>query len=128
MKKKIRIGFSSLIAVLLFAIVGCAKDPGSDNPSGGSSAIKPPTGVRSERSGSWIKVFWNSVPNASYYKLYRSSGSTTASSSGPYYFISTSTSTYCYDESPDHINYYRVTAVDYNNVESEMSSYTGYTF
>lgn len=128
MKKKIWIGFGSLIAVLLFAIVGCTKDSGSDNPSGGSSAIKPPTGVRAERSGSMIKVSWNSVSNASYYNLYRSSGSTSASSAGPYFFVSSSSSTYCYDEYPDHINYYKVTAVDYNNVESEMSSWTGYTF
>ena len=124
MKKTIRIGLGSLLVILLFAIVGCTKDPST----GGGSAIQPPTGVRSERSGTMIKVSWNSVPNASYYNLYRSSGSTNASSAGPYYFISSSTSTYCYDENPDHINYYRVTAVDYNNVESEMSSYTGYTF
>ena len=141
MKKKI-IGLSSLLAIFLMAIVACTKEPTSDPvyPGGGSggsgggggssvsSAPKPPTGVRAERYGSWIKVSWNSVSDAYMYKLYRSSGSSHASSDGPYTWIYSTTATYCYDESPDHINYYRVTTVDWDGVESEMSSYTGYTF
>lgn len=137
MKKKIWIGLSAMLAILMFAIVACTKEPDPVYPGGGgsggggnnsSSVLKPPTGVRATREGSMIKVSWNGVSNAYCYKLYRSSGSTSASSSGPYTWIYSTTATYCYDENPDHINYYKVTTVDSSGKESEMSGYTGYTF
>ena len=113
----------------MLAIVACSKEP---SPSGGggniSSGPKPPTGVIATREGSMIKVSWNSVSNAKEYKLYRSSGNSSASSDGSYTWINSTTATYCYDEHPDHINFYRVTTVDNNGRESEMSGYTGYTF
>lgn len=138
MKKKIWIGLSSVLAILLLAVVACTKEPtpdpvypgGGGSGGGGGSVVsgpQPPTGVRATREGSMIKVSWNSVPNAYMYKLYRSSGSTHASSGGPYTWIYSTTATYCYDEHPDHINYYRVTTVDWDGIESEMSGYTGYT-
>lgn len=125
-----------MLAILLLAIVACTKEPTPDPvyPGGGGSGggvvsgPQPPTGVRAVREGSMIKVSWNSVPDAYYYKLYRSSGSSIASSSGPYTWIYSTTATYCYDEYPDYINYYKVTTVDSNGRESEMSGYTGYTF
>ena len=138
MKKKIWIGLSSVLAILLLVIVACSKEPtpdpvypgGGGSGGGGGSVVsgpQPPTGVRATREGSMIKVSWNSVPNAYMYKLYRSSGSTHASSSGPYTWIYSTTATYCYDEHPDYINYYRVTTVDWDGIESEMSGFTGYS-
>ena len=50
---------------------------------GGSSSISAPSGVSAEVSGSRVCVTWNSVSNASYYRVFRSS-----SSSGSYSIIS----------------------------------------
>lgn len=86
---------------------------------GGSSTISAPTGVSAEVSGSRVCVTWNSVSNASYYKIYRAS-----SSSGSYSTIESSTSnTYYYDASPNTYNYYKVTAVNSSGTESEKSDY-----
>ena len=85
---------------------------------GGSSAISAPTGVSAEVSGSRVCVTWNSVSNASKYRVYRSS-----SSSGTYSMLDYTTNTYYYDSSPNTENYYKVTAVNSNGDESEKSSY-----
>lgn len=86
---------------------------------GGSSTISAPTGVSAEVSGSRVCVTWNSVSNASHYKVYRAS-----SSSGSYSVIASSTSnTYYYDASPNTNNYYKVTAVNSSGTESEKSDY-----
>ena len=86
---------------------------------GGSSSISAPSGVSAEVSGSRVCVTWNSVSNASYYRVFRSS-----SSSGSYSIISSSTSnTYYYDSSPNTNNYYKVTAVNSSGTESEKSDY-----
>jgi fibronectin type 3 domain-containing protein len=86
---------------------------------GDDSAPSAPTGVSAEVSGSRVCVTWNSVSNASYYKVYRAS-----SSSGSYSVIASSTSnTYYYDASPNTNNYYKVTAVNSSGTESEKSDY-----
>lgn len=86
---------------------------------GGGSAPYAPTGVSAEVSGSRVCVTWNSVSNASYYKVYRAS-----SSSGSYSTIESFTSnTYYYDASPNTYNYYKVTAVNSNGTESAKSDY-----
>jgi fibronectin type 3 domain-containing protein len=91
----------------------------SNGGGGGSSTISAPTGVSAEVSGSRVCVTWNSVSNASYYKVYRAS-----SSSGSYSMIESSTSnTYYYDASPNTYNYYKVTAVNSSGTESEKSDY-----
>ncbi len=124
-----------MLAILLLAIVACTKEqeptynPSNGGGSGGGNSIsgpQPPTGVRATREGSMVKVSWNSVSNAYCYKLYRASAGTggTVSSNGPYTWIYSTTVNYCYDESPDHMNFYRVTTIDWNYTESEMSSYT----
>ena len=87
---------------------------------GGGASISAPTGVSAEVSGSRVCVTWNSVSNASYYKVYRAS-----SSSGSYSTIESSTTyTYYYDASPNTYNYYKVTAVNSSGTESEKSDYT----
>ncbi len=92
---------------------------GGGNGGSGNSAPSAPTGVSAEVSGSRVCVTWNSVSNASYYKVYRAS-----SSSGSYSVIASSTSnTYYYDASPNTNNYYKVTAVNSSGTESEKSDY-----
>lgn len=92
---------------------------GGGNGGGGSTTILAPTGVSADVSGSRVCVTWNSVSNASYYKVYRAS-----SSSGSYSVIASSTSnTYYYDASPNTNNYYKVTAVNSSGTESEKSDY-----
>ncbi len=92
---------------------------GNGGGGNGSTTISAPTGVSAEVSGSRVCVTWNSVSNASYYKVYRAS-----SSSGSYSVIASSTSnTYYYDASPNTNNYYKVTAVNSSGTESEKSDY-----
>ena len=77
-----------------------------------------PTGVSATVSGSRIYVSWNSVSNATSYKVYRSS-----SASGSYTLIGSPSSTYYYDNSPlTGYNYYKIKAVN-SAGESSYSSY-----
>jgi len=85
---------------------------------GGSSTISAPSGVSAEVSGSKVYVTWNSVSNASSYRVYRAS-----SSSGSYSRVESTSSTYYYDASPNTDNYYKVTAVNSSGTESDMSDY-----
>ncbi len=86
---------------------------------GGGSSISAPTGVSAEVSGTRVCITWNSVSNASYYRVYRAS-----SSNGSYSIIASSTSnTYYYDASPNTYNYYKVTALNSSGIESEKSDY-----
>ncbi len=82
-----------------------------------ATAPSAPTGVTATVSGSQIYISWNSVSNATSYKVYRSS-----SSSGSYTLIGSPTSSHYYDASPlSGYNYYKVKAV--NSVgESSYSS------
>lgn len=90
----------------------------SYNGGGGSSTISAPSGVSAEVSGSRVCVTWNSVSNASYYRVYRAS-----SSSGSYSMLESSSNTYYYDASPNFNNYYKVTAVNASGTESDKSDY-----
>ena len=90
----------------------------SCNYSGGTTVPSAPTGVTATLSGSQIYVSWNSVSNATSYKVYRSS-----SVSGSYTLIGSPTSTHYYDSSPlTGYNYYKVKAVN-SAGESSFSSY-----
>ena len=93
---------------------------------GGTTAPNAPTGVTATNVGSssspQIKISWNSVSNATSYKVYRSS-----SSSGTYSQLGSATSnTYSYDNNPlSGYNYYKVKAVN-SAGESSYSSYAYY--
>lgn len=92
---------------------------GGNSGGGSSSQISAPTNVNATKDGSRVKVSWNSVSGASYYKVYRSS-----SSSGSYSLLSGNVSnTYYYDNSPLSDNYYKVKAVNSSGTESDYSSY-----
>lgn len=128
MKKKIWIGLSSVLAILMLAIVACSKEPdpyypsngGGGNSGGGSSsgsAPSTPTGVSATVSGSQIKVSWNSVSNATSYKVYYSEDGSNYN-----YTIGTTSNTYIYDNVPYENNYYKVKAIN-SYGESALSSY-----
>ena len=127
MKKKIWIGLSSVLAILLMAIVACSKettpDPvypeigGSGGGNGSGSAPSTPTGVSAMVSGSSIKVSWNSVSNATSYTVYYSEDGYNYN-----YTIGTTSSTFIYDNVPYENNYYKVKAID-SYGESPLSSY-----
>ena len=93
---------------------------------GGTTVPNAPTGVTATNVGSssspQIKISWNSVSNATSYKVYRSS-----SSGGSYSQLGSATSnTYKYDDSPlSGYNYYKVKAVN-SAGESSYSSYAYY--
>ena len=83
-----------------------------------------PTNVSATLSGSQIQITWNSVSNATSYKVYRSS-----SASGSYIQIGTPSSNNYYDANPlTGYNYYKVKAVnsagesDYSTVASCYNS------
>lgn len=90
---------------------------------GGTTTPNAPTGVTATNVGSssspQVKISWNSVSNATSYKVYRSS-----SASGSYSQLGSSTSsTYAYDNNPmSGYNYYKVKAVN-SAGESSFSSY-----
>lgn len=98
----------------------------SGGGGGGTTVPNAPTGVTATNVGTssspQIKISWNSVSNATSYKVYRSS-----SSSGSYSQIGSATSnTYLYDNNPlSGYNYYKVTAVN-SAGESSYSSYAYY--
>ena len=90
--------------------------------SGGTTVPDAPTGLTVALSGSQIYVSWNSVSNATSYKVYRSS-----SASGYYTLISSPTFTYYFDDSPmTGYNYYKIKAVN-SAGESDYSTYD-YTY
>lgn len=89
---------------------------------GGTAAPSAPTGVSAYFSGSTaipeITISWNSVSNATSYKIYRSS-----SAYGSYTYLLSTSITYTYDFNPiNGTNYYKVKAVN-NNGESSFSDY-----
>lgn len=92
---------------------------GGDGGGGGGTGSAPsaPTGVSATVSGSQIKVSWNSVSNATSYKVYWSESGNSYNTT-----IGTTSNTYIYDNVPYENNYYKVKAInDYG--ESELSSY-----
>ncbi len=104
-------------------------NPGGDNPGGGNTETAPsaPTNVSCQNVGNnylpEISITWNSVSNATSYKVYRSSNS----SSG-YTLLGTTYYTKYSDYSPmNGKNYYKVKAVN-SAGESSYSSYTMYTY
>ena len=142
MKKKIWIGLSSVLAILLLAIVACTKDPTPDpvSPGGGNSggggsgggstgsAPSAPYALGCEPTNlgdiysSEVKVTWTSVSNATKYKVYWSI--TDPYDDDSYLLIKTTSSTSTYHTGKlGKCNYYRVKAVN-NYGESPMGSYT----
>lgn len=91
---------------------------GNGGGGGGSTTISAPTNVSANVSGSQVRVSWNSVSNASYYRVYRAS-----SSSGSYSMLERAYGTYYYDSNPNTDNYYKVTAVSNSGDESNKSDY-----
>ena len=95
---------------------------------GGGSVPDAPTGVTATNTGSTmvpnVKIEWNSVTNATSYKVFRSS-----TASGTYSQIGSATSNlYLYDGSPmQGKNYYKVKAVN-SAGESAYSSYAMYNY
>lgn len=86
--------------------------------SDGSSPLSAPTGLSAEVSGSRIYITWNSVSNASCYRIRKFSSST-----GYMEEIGTTSDTYYYDSSPyTGQNYYSVTSVSNNGTESSYAS------
>ncbi len=84
--------------------------------------ISAPTGVTAsiyeDEDGVFVYVKWNSVSNAVKYNIYYSQ-----TSSGSYSNIGNVTSNYCYITNPNTHNYVKVTAVNSNGTESNMSNY-----
>lgn len=91
---------------------------GNGGGGGGSTTISAPTNVSANVSGSQVRVSWNSVSNASYYRVYRASNS-----SGSYSMLENAYGTYYYDSNPNTYNYYKVTAVSNSGDESNKSDY-----
>jgi len=84
----------------------------------GGTKPNTPTSVTASQSGSSVVVSWNSVSNATSYKVYRSS-----SASGTYSQIGSPSSASYTDSSPlSGYNYYKVAAVN-SAGESDQSSY-----
>jgi fibronectin type 3 domain-containing protein len=87
-----------------------------------SGSLSAPSGVTATaQSSSSISVSWNSVPGASYYKVYRA-----ASSSGTYSVVASNNYDTYYTDSGRTANttyYYKVSAVDGSGIEGSQSSY-----
>ncbi len=108
---------------------GVEDNSGGDSNNGDETETKPsaPTNVYAQNTGSNsapnVKITWNSVSNATSYKVYRSS-----SSSGSYTLLGSTTYTNYSDRSPmSGRNYYKVKAVN-SAGESSFSSYTMYEY
>ena len=85
---------------------------------GGGNTPNPPTGVTASVSGTTVIVSWNSVDDATSYKVFRSS-----SASGSYSQLSSSNNTSYTDNSPlSGNNYYKVKAVN-SDGDSDFSDY-----
>lgn len=140
MKKKIWIGLSSMLVIFLLAIMACTKEQeptynpsnGGGGGSGGGggnstgSAPSAPYGVSCvpTNNGSEVKVSWNSVSNATSYKVYWYKND----SSGGQYDIdnytlikTTSGTSFYHYATPRVYNYYCVKAIN-SYGESPMSS------
>ena len=96
---------------------------GGGGGGGGTTAPNAPTGVTATNIGSTmlpdVKITWNSVSNATGYKVYKS----TSPNSGYTQHGSETTTTYLYDHNPSQgNNYYKVKAVN-SAGESFYSSY-----
>jgi uncharacterized repeat protein (TIGR02543 family) len=110
--------------------IGTGDDDGGNTGGGGTTTTKPiaPTGLNASNTGNIIlpniRVSWDSVSDATSYKLYRS-----ASASGTYTQVGTSTtSTYASDDNPrSGNNFYKVKAVN-SAGESDFSSYASFNF
>lgn len=93
-----------------------------EKTGGGSSSISAPTGVTASvetyEGVDYIRVAWNSVSNAVKYKVYYST-----SSNGSYEYIGYVDDTYGYVEASNSENYFKVSAVNANGNESNLSSY-----
>ena len=109
-----------LIVSLVLCMVSCKKD----KDGGTASPPRAPTEVEAYQSGSMIYIYWNSVPDATSYKVFRSS-----SASGNYSRIGSSTNdTEFIDDSPlNGRNYYKVKAVNEAG-ESDYSNYVDCDF
>ena len=145
MKKKI-IGLSSVLAILLMAIVACTKEPDPVSPGGGNSgggsggggnnsgsAPSAPYAYACEatNNGTEVNVMWNSVSNATKYKVYWSTSSEPLENpydEDRYTLIKTTSSTSIYHNATPRVwNYYRVKAVN-SYGESPMGSYVNCWF
>ena len=120
-----------MLAILLLAIVACTKEPtpdpvypggggGGGSSGGGSTGSAPsaPTSLWCEpQMGYEVKVCWNSVSNATSYKVYWSNNDDIDS----YIQIKTTSSTSIYfDATSSNYNYFRIKAVN-SYGESPMS-------
>lgn len=109
---------------------GSDNDDDDDDGDEGDNTTKPsaPTGVKAENYGNnyipEIRISWNSVSNATSYKIYRST-----SAYGTYNQIGTATSSCKYsDYNPaSGYNYYKVKAVNKAG-ESSYSNYAYYNY
>lgn len=114
------IQFSSDSDIILYAQWTNGGTSGGDG--GGTSAISAPTGVTAridEANGEVvIYVTWNSVSNAVRYGVYYST-----TSNGSYSNMGYTPNNYCTITNPSTDNYFKVTAVDSNGTESDMSAY-----
>ena len=105
---------------LLSGSAHCTWDSGGDDPS----TLAAPTGISASNVGSAllpeVRISWNAVSGASYYKVYRSD-----SSYGTYTQIGNQTSsTYLSDHScMSGSNYYKVKAFDSKGNGSQYSGY-----
>lgn len=121
MKKNLWITTASALAlsfVFLLFIVACNKNSNDDDEGGGNSSIPTPTGVIAEETESMVCVYWNDVPNAYFYRVYRSDRS-----NGTYFWLSDVDGTMYWDEDPMTDNYYKITTVNDDGDESAKSSY-----
>lgn len=101
----------------------CKYSSGGGGGGGGSTTVPDaPTGVEAHDNSvvgeTWVLISWNSVSNATSYKVYRSS-----SANGSYSLITTTEYTDYNDRNPmNGSNYYKVKAVN-SAGESSYSSY-----
>lgn len=142
MKKKIWLLAKSVLAILLLSLVACTKDPTPVNPSGGGSggggnsggggtsgsAPSAPYAYACEATynGTEVKVMWNSVSNATKYKVYWTTSREPLDNpydDDRYTLLKTTSSTSTYHNATPRVwNYYRVKAVN-SYGESPMGSY-----
>ena len=97
----------------------------SSGGGGGTTVPDAPTGVEAHDNSvvgeTWVLIRWNSVSNATSYKVYRSS-----SANGSYSLITTTEYTSYNDRNPmNGSNYYKVKAIN-SAGESSYSSYAYY--
>lgn len=84
----------------------------------GNATPSAPTGLSAQVMETKVRISWNSVSDAYFYRIYRSS----TRSSKSYSLIGTTSSPYFDDHNPLSDNYYKVSSVGSDGSESEMSS------